>query len=301
MRCGHGGTKATIILIDAIYRLYDTETPCWRIPVPNYASNRARAEDWRTMTVREISAGGVVLRRMRGRWYVALIEPAGRGDSVSEGANKTRKKSAPKPLRALPKGLVEVGESPQETARREVNEETGLEADPVIKLGDIKYFYVRSWGDRERVFKIVSFYLFRYRSGTLGEISEEMREEVQSAEWMPLEEAPARLPIAPSARCWRKHANICRRIRSYDPLFCGLGNSQVLPWWRSLRRETSRKYRHRNKSLSLARINSRARPRPGSYSNPRIMQAGMRRSFPHAIPAMHAISSATASRLTRRA
>jgi 8-oxo-dGTP pyrophosphatase MutT (NUDIX family) len=130
---------------------------------------------------------------MRGRWYVALIEPAGRGENVSGAANNTRKKSDKKPLRALPKGLVEPGESPQETARREINEETGLEADPVTKLGDIKYFYVRSWGDRERVFKIVSFYLFRYRSGSLGEISEAMRHEVQSAEWVPLEEAPRAL------------------------------------------------------------------------------------------------------------
>ncbi len=127
---------------------------------------------------REISSGGVVVRRMRGRWYVALIEPAGRGESGSEGGKKTGKSSNPKPLRALPKGLVEPGEPPQDTARREVHEETGVQADPIVKLGDIKYFYVRSWGDRARVFKIVSFYLFRYRSGTLGEISEEMRQEV---------------------------------------------------------------------------------------------------------------------------
>jgi 8-oxo-dGTP pyrophosphatase MutT (NUDIX family) len=143
--------------------------------------------------IREVSAGGVVLRRMRGNWYIALIEPAVRKETPSGSASKTRRKSEPKPIRALPKGLVEPGENPQETARREVNEETGVQADPITKLGDIKYFYVRSWGDRERVFKIVSFYLFRYRSGTLGEISEEMRREVQSAEWVPLEEAPRAL------------------------------------------------------------------------------------------------------------
>jgi hypothetical protein len=39
------------------------------------------------------------------------------------------------------------------------------------------------------VFKIVSFYLFRYRSGTLGEISKEMRGEVESCEWVPIEKA----------------------------------------------------------------------------------------------------------------
>ena len=34
-----------------------------------------------------------------------------------------------------------------------------------MKLGDIKYVYVRSWGDQQRVFKIVSFYLFQYSQG----------------------------------------------------------------------------------------------------------------------------------------
>ena len=44
-------------------------------------------------------------------------------------------------------------------------EETGLVATPVVKLADSKYVYVRSWGDGERVFKIVSFYLLKYKSG----------------------------------------------------------------------------------------------------------------------------------------
>ena len=52
------------------------------------------------------------------------------------------------------------------------------------------YVYQRSWGDRARVFKIVSFYLLRCRSGKLGAISEEMRVEVASARWLPLEDAP---------------------------------------------------------------------------------------------------------------
>ena len=66
---------------------------------------------------------------------------------------------------ALPKGLVDPGEKPEQTALREVREETGLVATTITKLGDIKYVYVRSWGDGERVFKIVSFFLLRYRVG----------------------------------------------------------------------------------------------------------------------------------------
>ncbi len=134
---------------------------------------------------REISAGGVVLRPMQGRWWLAAIEPR---HERADG----RGKRSPGVL-ALPKGLVDPGERPEQTALREVREETGVEADLVAKLKDIRYIYVRSWGDRERVFKVVSFYLLRYRSGRLGEISPAMRHEVSSAAWVPLEEAPRRL------------------------------------------------------------------------------------------------------------
>lgn len=90
----------------------------------------------------------------------------------------------------MPKGLVDPGEKPLETALREVREETGVTADLVTKLGDVKYVYVRSWGDGERVFKIVSFYLMRYRSGRIDQIVPEMRIEVALAKWIRLEDAP---------------------------------------------------------------------------------------------------------------
>jgi 8-oxo-dGTP pyrophosphatase MutT (NUDIX family) len=130
---------------------------------------------------REFSAGGVVLRQMRDRWWLAAIEPAG-----SSPAGK-------KTVLALPKGLVDAGETPEQTALREVREETGVESTLVGKLGDIKYVYTRSWAGGERVFKVVSFYLLRYQSGKLGEIAPEMRIEVRRAEWIPLEDAPRRL------------------------------------------------------------------------------------------------------------
>ena len=117
--------------------------------------------------IREFSAGGVVVRRMQGRPFVAVVRVR---DEIL----------------ALPKGHPDGEESAAEAARREVREETGLEAELVERLGDVKYWYVRGG---ERVMKIVAFFLFRYRSGSV----ENHDHEVEEALWIPLDEAPRRL------------------------------------------------------------------------------------------------------------
>ncbi len=83
-------------------------------------------------------------------------------------------------------------------------EETGLTATIITKLGDIKYFYIRTWGDQERVFKIVSFYLLRCVSGQIDLIEEEMRIEVKRALWIPLSEAASRLAYKGEKEMLRK-------------------------------------------------------------------------------------------------
>lgn len=122
--------------------------------------------------VRELSAGGVLVRVVRGRPMVAAIRPRGKPTGVW----------------ALPKGLIDVGESPADAAVREVREETGVAGRLIEKLGDVRYVYTRR--DGERVFKVVSFFLLRAGRGRIGAIDEGMRVEVAEARWLPLDEAP---------------------------------------------------------------------------------------------------------------
>jgi 8-oxo-dGTP pyrophosphatase MutT (NUDIX family) len=111
------------------------------------------------------------VRRLKGDWVMAAIRPAGKDPGVW----------------ALPKGIIGDGEPPEQTALREVEEETGVESKLAGKLGDIRYVY--TWAG-ERVFKVVSFYLLRYSKGRLGELPPATAHEVAEARWLPLEEAP---------------------------------------------------------------------------------------------------------------
>jgi 8-oxo-dGTP pyrophosphatase MutT (NUDIX family) len=154
--------------------------------------------------VREISAGGVVVRKGPEGWEMAAIEP----QKEPPAGVKTAKKRSQKVLLALPKGLVDPGEKPDQTAIREVREETGLTATPITKLTDIKYVYVRSWADKQRVFKIVSFYLLKYESGNIDEIDSAMRVEVKCALWIPLEDAGLKL-------AYRGERDVIRRAQEY--------------------------------------------------------------------------------------
>ena len=119
---------------------------------------------------REFSAGAVVVRRLKGRWWLAAIRPGGKPEGVW----------------ALPKGQIAPGDSAAETALREVAEETGVEGSLVGKLGDIRYVY--TWKG-ERIFKVVSFFLVRYRRGRLGDIPAAFVHEVEDVRWLPFPDA----------------------------------------------------------------------------------------------------------------
>ena len=112
-----------------------------------------------------------MVRRLRGRWWLAAIRPGGKREGTW----------------ALPKGNLGPGESPETTAVREVTEETGLEGVSHGKLGDVKYVYTRGG---QRIFKVVSFYLVRYRRGRIDDVPDAFRHEVAEARWLPLDDAP---------------------------------------------------------------------------------------------------------------
>ena len=119
--------------------------------------------------VDELSAGGVVVR---GRDAIVIVP--------------TRRTAGGARALALPKGHPDAGETPEQAARREVAEETGVVAELVSELGETAYEYER--GGR-RISKVVRFYLFHYRSGELTDHDHE----VEDARWMPLSTAAREL------------------------------------------------------------------------------------------------------------
>lgn len=121
-------------------------------------------------TIRYQAAGGVVVR---GGQMLLLDRPA-RGEI------------------RLPKGHVEPGESPRETALREVREEAGYsDLEIVADLGTITNHFAIPNSDRD-VVRDGTFFLMRLRSDE--QFQRDAHDAGQfSAVWVPLDEAPARL------------------------------------------------------------------------------------------------------------
>ncbi len=112
------------------------------------------------------SAGGVICQKREGKMWVALI--ATKGGEVW----------------GLPKGLVEKGEKPLQTALREVEEESGLRGEPVTDLGYIEYWY-RNSTTKVLYHKFVHYYLLSHVGGDVTQHDWEVHE----ARWFPIEEA----------------------------------------------------------------------------------------------------------------
>lgn len=121
-------------------------------------------------TIKEWSAGGIVLRRTEGGGLDVLVIQ----HSMHKGWS-------------FPKGWVEEGETPQQAAVREVEEESGVKAEIIADLPLTRYFYVNR--EKQRVAKTVTWYLMRY----VGEGDQTHAYEVSAVEWIPLEAVHARL------------------------------------------------------------------------------------------------------------
>ena len=118
---------------------------------------------------RQVSAGGVAFRRSARGFEIAIIRPRGT------------------PRWQLPKGIVDPGEAPEATARREVREEAGVDGDLIAPIDEVEYWYVGADRDgvRVRFHKSVHFFVVAYRSGDVRDHDRE----VDEARWVSIPEA----------------------------------------------------------------------------------------------------------------
>jgi 8-oxo-dGTP pyrophosphatase MutT (NUDIX family) len=131
------------------------------------AKRKAARQRPKIPTTREVSAGGVLYRR---------------GDEGIEVVLASRRTRRGQLAWGLAKGGIEIGETKEVAAIREVREETGLTAEIEADLGDTKYMYV--WDDI-RIRKTVHFFLMRHTGGDVEDRDDEMEE----IRWFPLERA----------------------------------------------------------------------------------------------------------------
>lgn len=143
---------------------------------------RKRRRGRRLRTVDETSAGGVVLDAAHDR--VAVIGRLDRRGRL---------------LWSLPKGHIEAGETAEQTAVREVAEETGIHSRVLRPLGSIDYWFV---AEDRRVHKTVHHFLLEELGGELSDEDVEVTE----VAWVPLRELEDRLAYADERRLVRRAA-----------------------------------------------------------------------------------------------
>ncbi|WP_174266763.1 NUDIX hydrolase [Mycolicibacterium sediminis] len=169
------------------------------IPSPNGHRNAAaRRPVERLRTVHETSAGGLVIDGIDGpkdRQVAALIGRIDRRGRM---------------LWSLPKGHIEMGETAEQTAIREVAEETGIEGSVLAALGSIDYWFVT---EGRRVHKTVHHYLMRFLGGELSDEDVEVTE----VAWVPLRDLPSRLAYADERKLAKVAGELIDKLHTDGP------------------------------------------------------------------------------------
>ncbi|MFW0153671.1 NUDIX hydrolase [Mycobacterium sp. smrl_JER01] len=148
---------------------------------PKPRKSRPRRPPDRLRTVHETSAGGLVIDGIDGPKDHQVAALIGRIDRRG------------RMLWSLPKGHIEKGETAEQTAIREVAEETGIQGSVLAALGSIDYWFVT---EGRRVHKTVHHYLMRFSGGELSDEDVEVTE----VAWVPVRELPAKLAYADERR-----------------------------------------------------------------------------------------------------
>src|SRR4051794_36751970 len=161
-------------------------------------NKRGRRNPERLRTVHETSAGGLVVDGLDG--------PQGRQVAALIGRIDRRGRM----LWSLPKGHIEMGETAEQTAIREVAEETGIKGDVLASLGSIDYWFVT---EGRRVHKTVHHYLLRFLSGELSD----QDLEVSEVAWVPLDELPSRLAYADERRLAEVADELIQTLHTHGP------------------------------------------------------------------------------------
>jgi 8-oxo-dGTP pyrophosphatase MutT (NUDIX family) len=164
---------------------------------PRRSRSPRRAPE-RLRTVHETSAGGLVIDGIDGPRDNQVAVLIGRIDRRG------------RMLWSLPKGHIELGETAEQTAIREVAEETGIRGSVLAALGRIDYWFVT---DGRRVHKTVHHYLMRFSGGELSD--EDL--EVAEVAWVPMRELPSRLAYADERRLAEVADELIDKLQSDGP------------------------------------------------------------------------------------
>lgn len=130
----------------------------------------------------EFSAGGIVYKKEKSQTMILVCQHSQHHGWV------------------FPKGLIgdtKENEGKEETAVREVEEETGVQAKIIKPLTPVTYWYV--W-QKERIKKTVYYFIMEYLSGDISQHDMEM----ENVEWLPAHDVEKRLTYKSDKLVWKE-------------------------------------------------------------------------------------------------